>query len=199
MIASLTGTLSYKSPAFVIIDVHGVGYQVALPLSTFYALPDVNNTVSLQIHTHVREDALLLYGFSRMEEKEAFLMLQDVSGIGPKLALNILSGITVEELTEAIRREDKARLSLVPGVGPKTAGRIALELKGKMDHLACAALEPVAAGSAPVCVSDDALSALMNLGYKRPQAEDAIKRVSEGQEDMVLGDVLKQALKLLAK
>lgn len=199
MIASLTGTLSYKSPAYVIVDVHGVGYQVALPLSTFYSLPDVNGAVSLQIHTHVREDALLLFGFSRMEEKEAFLMLQDVSGIGPKLALNILSGITVEELTDAIRREDKARLSLVPGVGAKTAGRIVLELKGKMDHLACAGLEPVVARSAPVCVSDDALSALMNLGYKRPQAEDAIKKASEGREGMALGDILKNALKQLAK
>lgn len=199
MIASLSGILSYKSPAYIIVDVNGVGYQVFLPLSTYYTLPDDGTNVRLNIHTHVREDALLLYGFSRPEEKEAFLLLQEVTGIGPKLALGILSGATVEDLVEAVRREDQARLSRVPGVGAKTASRIILELKGKLDRLACAALEPVTAGSAPVCVSDDAVSALLNLGYKRPQAEDAIKKASEGREEMALGDVLKQALKLLAK
>lgn len=199
MIASLSGILSYKSPAWVIVDVNGVGYQVFLPLSTYYTLPDEGTSVRLQIHTHVREDALLLYGFSRPEEKEAFLLLQEVTGIGPRLALGILSGATVEDLVEAVRREDQARLSRVPGVGAKTASRIILELKGKLDRLACTALEPVTAGSAPACVSDDAVSALLNLGYKRPQAEDAIRKASEGREEMALGDVLKQALKLLAK
>lgn len=199
MIASLSGILSHKSPAWIIVDVNGVGYQVFLPLSTFYSLPDAGAPVRLHVHTHVREDALLLYGFFQMEEKEAFLLLQDVAGIGPKLALGILSGITVEELIGAIRREDKGRLSLVPGVGAKTAGRMVLELKGKIDHLSCAALEPVAAAAAPACVSDDALSALLNLGYKRPHAEDAIRKASEGREGLALNDVLKQALKLLAK
>ena len=147
MIAHLSGTLLAKAPQSVIIDNGGIGYEVTVPLSTFYALPEKDGKVSLHIYTHVREDALMLFGFYTPLEKEIFTMLISVSGIGPKLATNILSGIGPEELLEAMARGDTARMQSIPGIGKKTSERIALELRDKAMKLK-GTLEPLASQSA---------------------------------------------------
>ena len=136
-----------KDPGSVVIDVHGVGYRASIPLSTFYGLPDAGNQVSLHIHTHVREDAILLYGFLTQREKELFLALTAVSGIGPKVALAIISGLPAGELADAIARGDQKKISTIPGVGPKTAARVILELKDKVAALGAYRIRPVRSGS----------------------------------------------------
>lgn len=201
MIAALTGRLAYKTPSHVTLDVHGVGYEVFIPLSTFYALPDANESVSLNIYTHLREDALQLYGFITVLEKDAFILLTGVSGVGPKLALSVLSALSVPDLVSAIRAGDAEKLASVPGIGKKTAARIALELKDKVERL------PVAPGPAPQIASgpldslqDDALSALVNLGYKAVDVKDAIKRAVQVRRDpMTLTELIREALKILAR
>ena len=171
MIGQLRGRLTDKRPNQVLVDVGGVGYLVQVPLSTFAALGDLHNEVTLLIHTHVREDALSLYGFLSSREKHFFELLISASGVGPSLALKILSGMSVEELVPAIRGGDLARLTRIPGVGRKTAERIVVELKDKLDAVAIEAAKPAVAS--PAGVEADVISALVNLGYDSRNAENA--------------------------
>lgn len=200
MIARLSGRLIYKSPEYSIIDVSGVGYQVFTPFSTFYELPDLENSVSLHIYTNVREDALQLFGFLTTEEKEVFQLLIGVSGIGPKLAVNILSGITPEELKAALLNGNLARLIAIPGIGKKTAERMVLELKDKALKLQ---KEKPGLHVKPATTVDDiledAVSALLNLGYKRPQAEGALEKIKKDNPDIDIEKMIKGALKILAR
>ncbi len=199
MIARITGNLISKDPSNVVIDVHGVGYRAFIPLSSFYGLPDTGHQVSLHIHTHVREDAILLYGFITRREKELFLSLIAVSGIGPKVALAIISGLPAEELADAIARGDQKKISTIPGVGPKTAARVILELKDKVAALGATNTGPCET-FAPSRQRDEAISALVNLGYKKNMAEDAVKKVCAAHgEDMPLEALIKEALKALSK
>jgi Holliday junction DNA helicase RuvA len=197
MIAHLEGTVRHKSPEYIIVDVHGVGYCVHVPLSTYYDLPDSGQNVSLNIHTHVRDDALQLYGFRTLAEKEMFLLLIAISGIGPKLAVNILSGISAEELRQVIYHENRTRLQGLPGVGKKTAERIILELRDKFKIKKDASIITGPPSSEPH-VRDDAFSALLNLGYRPAEAEKALQRVESSDGDRLpLPDLLKKALSLL--
>jgi Holliday junction DNA helicase RuvA len=172
MIGQLRGRLTDKRPNQVLVDVGGVGYVVQVPLSTFAALGDLHTEVTLLIHTHVREDALSLYGFLSSREKHFFEMLLSASGVGPSLALKILSGMSVDELVPAIRGSDLARLTRIPGVGRKTAERIVVELRDKLDAVAVEAERPAA--SSPAGVEADVVSALVNLGYDSRAAESAV-------------------------
>jgi holliday junction DNA helicase RuvA len=172
MIGQLRGRLADKRPNQVLVDVAGVGYLVQVPLSTFAALGELHNEVTLLIHTHVREDALALYGFLSSREKHFFELLISASGVGPALALKILSGMSVEELVPAIRGGDLARLTRIPGVGRKTAERIVVELKDRLETVAIEAQKPAAASAAGV--EADVISALVNLGYDSRSAENAV-------------------------
>jgi Holliday junction DNA helicase RuvA len=198
MIAHLTGHLISKTTQSVIIDAGGVGYEVLVPLSTFYALPDETERVSLHIHNHVREDAFLLFGFSTRLEKDVFLMLISISGIGPKLAVNILSGIGPEDLLSAVARGDAARVQAVPGVGKKTAERIALELKDKAAQLI--GEDQVVRDAPPeeTGIADDAMSALLNLGYSAKAARKAIDKARAAGEEKTLETLIRKALRILA-
>jgi len=198
VIAHLRGRLFEKSPNRVVVEVNGVGYDVAVPLSTFYGLGEAGADVALRIHTHVREDALALYGFATALEQDLFERLIGISGIGPKLALAVLSGIEPIELMRAIERGDVARLTGIPGVGKKTSERIVLEMKDRLPRLQPAA---VAAGAVepPSAVRDDVLSALVNLGYHRPLAEKAVAAALKALPDEGFERTLKQALRELAK
>ncbi len=172
MIGQLRGRLADKRPNQVLVDVGGVGYLVAVPLSTYAALGELHTEVTLLIHTHVREDALALYGFLSSREKHFFEMLLGASGVGPTLALKILSGMSVEELVPAIRTGDVARLTRIPGVGRKTAERMVVELKDKLETVVVAGDKPVAAS--PAGAEADVVSALVNLGYEQRVAESAV-------------------------
>lgn len=197
MIAQIHGTLAQKIPGEVIVDVGGVGYQIFIPLNVFYRLPDINAPVSLQVYTHVREDALQLFGFHDVAEKHLFLLLIGVSGIGPKLAINILSGISAEDLARALRESDQVRLIAIPGVGRKLAERMIVELKDKLATLPPAGSESgKPAGDSQLML--DAVSALVNLGYKRPDAEKAVREVVK-KGDGSLESVLKESLRLLSR
>jgi Holliday junction DNA helicase RuvA len=200
MIAHLTGLLLTKSTQSLIIDAGGIGYEVIVPLSTFYALPGEDERVNLHIYTHVREDALLLFGFNTRLEKDLFLMLIGVSGIGPKLAVNILSGIGPDELQEAMARGDALRLQSIPGVGKKTAERIVLELKDPaMKSLGDREISPVSPmDERQKELLDDALSALTNLGYQAKSARKALEMIHLSQSDISLETLIKEALKKLA-
>lgn len=191
MIAHLRGKLAQKDPARVIVDVHGVGYEVIVPLTTFSALPDLGSEVSIDIHTHVREDTIALYGFSTRRERAIFEKLMTISGIGPKLAVTILSGGSVEDLVSAIKRSDLARLTAIQGVGKKTAERIILELKDKLQEYADAPQKPA--------VEMDVLSALENLGYNRAMAESAMRRAIDGDGAAAFDVLFKRALQILTK
>jgi len=173
MIGQLRGWLAEKRPSQVLVDVGGVGYVVAVPLSTYAALGELHTEVTLLIHTHVREDALALYGFVSAREKHFFEMLLSASGVGPTLALKILSGMSVEELIPAIRTGDVVRLTKIPGVGRKTAERMVVELKDKLDAVVVEAGRPAAIVSA-AGVPEDVVSALVNLGYEPRIAESAV-------------------------
>jgi len=201
MIAAVTGQLIHKSPASVIVDVHGVGYQVFTPLSTFYHLPEIKETVTLKTYTHVREDALQLYGFLTMEEKDLFLLLITISGIGPKLAINILSGMPVTELVSAVRQGDVARLCSIPGIGQKIAARLALELKEKIAAIKTAEVETVPGESEERRqMLEDALSALVNLGYQRGMAKEVVRKISLASEgELSVETLLKESLKRLSR
>jgi Holliday junction DNA helicase RuvA len=199
LIAHVRGTIFEKHPNRLIVDVNGVGYDVFVPLSTFYGLGEPGSEVALRIHTHVREDALLLYGFATVLEEDLFERLIGVSGIGPKLALAVLSGIEPLELVRAIERGDVARLTAIPGVGKKTSERIVLELKDRLPKAQDATGgAPDAAPGAPL-LRDDLLSALMNLGYHRPLAEKAVAASIKSTPDGSFEGTLKQALRELAK
>ena len=200
MIAHLSGTLLTKAPQSVIIDNGGIGYEVIVPLSTFYALPEKEGKVSLHIYTHVREDALMLFGFYTPLEKQMFTMLIAVSGIGPKLATNILSGIGPEQLLEAMARGDTGRMQSIPGIGKKTSERIALELreramklKGTLEPLPSQVVPPEEEG-----MLDDAASALVNLGYSAKSARDAVEKARSRLETVTLQFLIKEALRVLA-
>lgn len=200
MIAHLRGSLQSKSPRSLILDVNGVGYEVTVPLTTFYELPDLGSTVSFHIHTHVRENALQLYGFRTPQEKEVFVRLMGVNGIGPRLAINILSGISAGELVATVRQEDVARLTVIPGVGRKTAERIIVELRDKLAGLDIAGESDLAAPQrTSTAILDDALSALLNLGYKRAMAQRAIEQACKLlQMNITLESVLQECLRSLA-
>ena len=197
MIRLLRGTLAGKSPSRIIVDVGGVGYDVQVPLSTFYVLGDEGANVSLRIHTHVREDVIALFGFASGIEHDLFERLIAINGIGPKLALAVLSGIEPAELIRAVRQHDVARLTAIPGVGKKTAERIGLELK---DRLPAESSDVMAAPSSPRDqLKDDLLSALLNLGYQRNVAEKAIERTLEGGSEAGFETALKGTLKRLMR
>ena len=202
MIASLRGSILEKHPNRIVVDVNGVGYEVFVPLSTFYGLGDAGSAITVRIHTHVREDALLLYGFATLLEQELFERLIGVSGIGPKVALAVLSGIEPLDLIRAIERGDLARLTAIPGVGKKTSERIVLELKDRLPRpQAVAVAAGDAASDAPI-VRDDVVSALVNLGYHRPLAEKAAEAAIKtlgSAPDAGFERMLKQALRELAK
>jgi Holliday junction DNA helicase RuvA len=199
MIAHLRGRLLEKHPNRVIVDVNGVGYDVHVPLSTFYEMAEPGEEIALRIHTHVREDALLLYGFATPLELQIFERLISVSGIGPKLALAVLSGIEPNELVSAIRTANVARLTGIPGIGKKIAERIGLELKDKMASFVAAELAASHTTAAGETLRDDVLSALMNLGYHRPLAERAVDSAIKKSSGSTFESVLKYALRELAR
>jgi Holliday junction DNA helicase RuvA len=196
MIAALRGRLLRKGTGDVVVDAGGVGYRVTIPLSTFYRLGEPGSEVELRIHTHVREDALQLFGFLAAEEQSLFELLIGVAGVGPKLAVNILSGIEAPDLVQALRSADLPRLTRIPGVGKKTAERLALELREKVQKLALPVPEtaPPPAGAA----KEDLVSVLANLGYSRPEAEKAVDRaLADGGSDR-FEDQLRRSLRLLS-
>jgi Holliday junction DNA helicase RuvA len=205
MIAHLSGTLLSKQATSVIVDVGGVGYEVTIPLSTFYDLEDMGSTVQLRIYTHVREDTLQLYGFKTARERELFLKIISVTGIGPKLGITLLSGMTADEMIASIRTNNLARLTLIPGVGRKTAERLIMELREKVAELSSAQLEeelgakPEAGEATEDTVRADALSALLNLGYQRSSAEKAIDAALVEGGDITVESILRRALKKLAR
>jgi holliday junction DNA helicase RuvA len=193
MIGRLTGRLAAKATDHVLLDVGGVGYLVHIPLSTFYELPEAESPASLFVHTHVREDALALYGFLTERERLLFLLLMSVAGIGPKVALTVLSGIPPSDLVEALRKQDVRRLVSIPGVGKKTAERMVLELAEKVEKLGG---EP-SPGAPAAVAADDVVSALVNLGYRKSEAERAVETISRIGPPKDFGDFLKEALKRL--
>lgn len=201
MIARLTGRLVRKRPHEVILDVNGVGYRILIPLFTFYALPDEGAEAALETYTAVREDAINLFGFHRRREKKLFEQLITVSKVGPKLALNILSGMAAEELCRAISAGDVERLTTVPGLGPKTAGRLVVELRDKVvtgepaEGAELPGPEDFPAGESTA--AEDAVQALIGLGYRKKEAEKAVKKsVRQGAAD--LENIIRAALSLLS-
>jgi Holliday junction DNA helicase RuvA len=194
MIAKIRGALASKIPGEVIVDVGGVGYQIFIPLSVFYRLPEVGGAVSLHIYTHLREDALQLFGFLEYEERQVFLLLNSVAGIGPKLAINILSGIPADDLARALREGDEPRLVSIPGVGKKLAERMIVELRDRVLAQPAGDLDR-ADGSQ---LMRDAISALVNLGYRRAEAEKSVREVAQRGEG-TLAEVLKEALRRLSQ
>jgi Holliday junction DNA helicase RuvA len=201
MIALLTGRLAFKAPSHLALDVQGVGYEVFIPLSTYYNLPNVQDSLTLSIHTHVREDAIQLFGFSTPQEKEAFVLLLSVSGIGPKSALGILSALPVSDLVSAIQSGDVEKLETVPGIGKKSAGRLVLELKDKVTKL-----HPALVPSDAQLLKgrdeqfDDALSALTNLGYRTSDAKEALKAAQQLRSGpLTLQELIRESLKKLAR
>jgi Holliday junction DNA helicase RuvA len=198
MIAHLKGKLTYKSPIEIAIDVNGVGYQVFVPLSTFYALPELKEDVFLDIHTHMREESLKLFGFYTTDEKRIFEKLIAINKVGPKLALTILSGMSPAELFTTIDSNDIGKLSTIPGIGRKTAERLILEMRDKMDGISLDS--DIKKDSIPQNgLFDDALSALVNLGYKKNQAEQTLKKVyPEGEVGESIEDIIKKSLNLLS-
>jgi holliday junction DNA helicase RuvA len=200
LIAHLRGRISEKHPNRVIVDVGGVGYDVFVPLSTFYGMGEPGTDIALRIHTHVREDALQLFGFATSLEQELFERLIGVSGIGPKVALAVLSGIEPKELIRAIERGDLVRLTAIPGVGKKTSERIVLELKDRLPRVSAEAVAIGGNGDATATpTEDDVVSALVNLGYHRPLAEKAAASAVRIAPDAGFERTLKQALRELAK
>jgi len=202
LIAQLSGKLVHKEPNSVIIDVGGVGYDVTIPVSTFYELGEPGADVSLKIHTHVREEALQLFGFWTAREKDLFLKLTSVSGVGPKLAITMLSGMPAGELINAITANDLARLTSIPGVGRKTAERVVVELRDKLASMSLEARETdraareLATGEA--AVRDDTISALMALGYPKAIAERAVSFAMREEGARTIEAVLKRALRRLS-
>jgi Holliday junction DNA helicase RuvA len=200
VIAHLRGRVAEKHPNRVVVDVAGVGYDVFVPLSTFYGMGEPGTDIALRIHTHVREDALQLFGFATSLEQELFERLIGVSGIGPKVALAVLSGIEPKELIRAIERGDLARLTAIPGVGKKTSERIVLELKDRLPRVSAEAVAAAGDGDATATpMQDDVISALVNLGYHRPLAEKAAASAVRVVPDAGFERTLKQALRELAK
>lgn len=201
MIAHLTGKLIERSTNTAIIDVGGVGYEVNIPLSTYYAIGDVGSDVSLSIHTNVREDAIQLFGFRSSSERELFLKLISVQGVGPKLGITMMSGLSADEIIQAIRSNNIAKLKSIPGVGLKTAERVVIDLRDKVDRLTSAGsmVDEIASDPGGDSSFDDALSALINLGYQRAAADKAIKQAFAEDADLSTEKLLRRALQHLAK
>jgi holliday junction DNA helicase RuvA len=199
VIAYLRGRISDKQPNRIVIDVNGVGYDVSVPLSTFYGLGDRGTEVALRIHTHVREDALALFGFATALELALFERLIGISGIGPKLALAVLSCIEPADLVRAIERADVARLTSIPGVGKKTSERIVIELKDRLPRVPAEAASTAAGAAEPSALRDEVLSALVNLGYHRPLSEKAADAAVKTTPGGSFEQMLKTALRELAK
>jgi Holliday junction DNA helicase RuvA len=200
MIAHLRGTLLEKHPNQIIVDVQGVGYDVIIPVSTFSSLPDTGAEVRLRIHTHVREDAISLFGFNSQQEKQLFEKLISVSGIGPKLAVTVLSGLATADLVNSIRNGQVDHLVRIPGVGKKTAERMVLELRDKLETVAVglpAAAEERTAASAMTETEQDVLSALINLGCNRPAAEAAIRKAKSGGTAPEFEPLFRRSLELV--
>jgi Holliday junction DNA helicase RuvA len=195
VIAQVRGRLLRKGPQEAVVDVGGVGYRLTIPLSTFYRIGEPGAEVTLLTHTHVREDALALFGFLTPVEQALFERLIAVSGVGPKLAISVLSGIEAPDLVAALRSSDLARLTRVPGVGKKTAERLVLELKDKLQDLPSAAAAP----SAPSAAADDIASALVHLGYSRPEAERAVERALREHGEGRFEDLLRFALQVVSR
>jgi Holliday junction DNA helicase RuvA len=198
MIAFLRGRVADKQPNRVVVEVQGVGYDVHVPLSTFYEIGDAGAEVALRIHTHVREDALQLFGFLTDLERQLFERLIGISGIGPKLAIAVLSGMDPRELLAAVQRGDVARLTGIPGIGKKTAERIVLELRDRLAQIAVPAAPDAAQADGTERMRADLLSALQNLGYHRPQAEKAIETALT-HTSATLEDALRSALRELMR
>lgn len=203
MIAFLSGTLIEKQANSVIIDVNGVGYEVNIPLSTFYELGDVGGEVSLRIYTYVREDALQLFGFKTIRERDLYLRLISVQGVGAKSGIAMLSGMSADEMIAAIRSENIAKLTAIPGVGRKTAERLVIELRDKVGELASSVKAEVSTSAGAAAdgegMFDDALSALVNLGYKKDAAEKALQQAIKDGTEMNVQKLLRAALQRLAK
>ena len=203
MIAYLSGKLLEKQANTVIVDVGGVGYEVSIPLSTFYELGEIGSDVQLRIYTHVREDAIQLFGFKTNRERELYLRLISVQGIGAKSGIGMLSGMSADELILALRTDDLAKLTTIPGVGRKTAERMVIELRDKVGDLSVAgtsALDAVTTGSTTVDdIFEDALSALVNLGYQRNAAEKALQIAAKEVTDATVQKLLRRSLQVLAK
>ena len=197
MIAHLTGKLLEKQTNTAIVDVAGVGYEVTIPPSTFYELGEVGSDVSLRVHTHVREDAIQLFGFKSVRERDLFLRLVSVQGVGPRLAITMLSGMSADEIVLAIRKEDLARLTGIPGVGRKTAERLVVELRDKMAQMGDA--QSASQDLPHDTVFDDALSALINLGYQRAAAEKALNQATKEGTEITVQKLLRRSLQVLAK
>jgi Holliday junction DNA helicase RuvA len=197
VIAQISGTLAHKVPGEVIVDVRGVGYQVFIPLNVFYRLPDIGSQVTLYIHTHLREDALQLFGFQEPTEKQVFLLLNSVAGIGPKLAVNILSGIPADELAGAIREGDQLRLVSIPGVGKKLAERMLVELRDKFASFQTQIAQTPAAGNGSQLMQD-AVSALVNLGYRKAEVENSVRDTIQTGKNS-LEEVIKEALRRISR
>ncbi len=192
MIGRLSGKLIEKQPPQIIVDVQGLGYEIDVPMSTFYNLPGLGETITLFTHLVVREDAHLLYGFGSDDERRAFRQLLKISGVGPKLALSVLSGLSVADLAQTVAMQETGRLTKIPGVGKKTAERLVLELRDKLDHV------PSVAGSSatPKANSGDVLNALLALGYNEREAQWALKQIPN---DLNVSESIRQALKQLSK
>jgi Holliday junction DNA helicase RuvA len=203
MIAFLSGKLIEKQANSVIVDVGGVGYEVSIPLSTFYELGEIGSEVSLRIYTYVREDALQLFGFKTVRERELYLKLISVQGVGAKSGITMLSGMSADEIIAAIRTDNLAKLTAIPGVGRKTAERLVIELRDKVSELASGVSADVsmAAGAAigGEGVFDDALSALVNLGYKKDAAEKALQQAMKDGTELNVQKLLRAALQRLAR
>ena len=201
MIAMISGKIVYKGISHVVIDAQGVGYRVFIPLTTFYVLPENGHDVTLHIHTHVKQDGINLFGFYTIQERDIFELMLTVSGIGPKMSINILSGISVSELLNAISKGDLKKLISIPGLGKKTAERLILELKEKV--IKRMIIEETPEGTdgqrEKDIIKEDALSALVNLGYKNNIAQDALDKVmNELTTDLAMEQILKRTLKILS-
>ncbi len=192
MIGRLSGKLIEKQPPQIIVDVQGLGYEIDVPMSTFYNLPGLGESITLFTHLVVREDAHLLYGFGSDDERRAFRQLLKISGVGPKLALSVLSGLSVADLAQTVAMQETGRLTKIPGVGKKTAERLVLELRDKLDHV------PSVAGSSNTLKanSGDVLNALLALGYNEREAQWALKQIPN---DLTVSESIRQALKQLSK
>jgi len=196
MIAHLRGKLIAKSSSHAIVEAGGVGYELAISITTYSHLPGLDQEIALHVYTHVREDALALFGFLQREEKQLFEKLIAVSGIGPKLAVTILSGMSAEAVVMAIRGNDVVALTRIPGIGKKTAERMVLELRDKLDQFAAPPVAPAA-----TAIEEDVISALVNLGYPRSQAERALSRISSGKngEKQSFEVLFREALAAMAR
>ena len=192
MIGRLSGKLIEKQPPQIIVDVQGLGYEIDVPMSTFYNLPGLGETITLFTHLVVREDAHLLYGFGSEDERRAFRQLLKISGVGPKLALSVLSGLSVADLAQTVAMQETGRLTKIPGVGKKTAERLVLELRDKLDHVSSVA----GSSATPKASSGDVLNALLTLGYNEREAQWALKQIPN---DLSVSESIRQALKQLSK